>query len=269
MVLAARKRQVNLASAQLTRPAIFSDSHRMQKPTLSILLLTAFGIGFFCQLGFWQLRRATEKTAMFADFSASDGKAAMDFTQASAAMREKRYARTIVQGEFSADPVLLLDSQRADGQIGVGVFSVFFVHAPETPALLVARGFVPIKPDRSAFPQIETPSGVVSLQGILAPPPSSGIRLGKDQLIALDAARVLATRIEPEQIALRFNKPLLPYVLLLSPDAPHGFKRDWKPASFGPEKHHGYAITWFGLALTVLAVFLLLHWRRPASTSSL
>ena len=127
--------------------------------------------------------------------------------------------------------------------------------------MLVARGFMPIAPDRSAFPTPEIPLGDIYLTGMLAPPPSSGIRLSMDTLSALDSNRLLATRIETDALALKFALPLLPQVLQLDAKSPYGYLRNWKPATFGPEKHRGYALTWFGLALTVLIVFLLLH--RP------
>jgi surfeit locus 1 family protein len=52
-------------------------------------------------------------------------------------------------------------------------------------------------------------------------------------------------------------------IVLLDPAAPDGFERAWRPAMrFGPERHLGYAIQWFALALAVLVAFVALSLRR-------
>ena len=46
-------------------------------------------------------------------------------------------------------------------------------------------------------------------------------------------------------------------IILLDPGRPDGFERDWRPAlGFGPERHLGYAITWFALALVAVVIFV-------------
>ncbi|HRO26599.1 MAG TPA: SURF1 family cytochrome oxidase biogenesis protein, partial [Luteimonas sp.] len=58
---------------------------------------------------------------------------------------------------------------------------------------------------------------------------------------------------------------LPPRVLKLDPDLPLGFDRDLDvlPNTLSPEKHLGYAVQWFGLALAVLVTALVLTFRRP------
>jgi surfeit locus 1 family protein len=51
--------------------------------------------------------------------------------------------------------------------------------------------------------------------------------------------------------------------VLLDPAAPNGYERVWRPAmQFGPERHLGYAIQWFALALVALIIFIALSLRR-------
>jgi surfeit locus 1 family protein len=43
--------------------------------------------------------------------------------------------------------------------------------------------------------------------------------------------------------------------------------RAWQPSTFPPERHLGYAITWFALAATVAVLFVALNLRRaPLAT---
>ena len=60
--------------------------------------------------------------------------------------------------------------------------------------------------------------------------------------------------------------PLAPRVLRLDPGVPFGYARDLALLSntLPPEKHRGYAVQWFALALTVLAIALILTFRRKS-----
>jgi surfeit locus 1 family protein len=52
-------------------------------------------------------------------------------------------------------------------------------------------------------------------------------------------------------------------ILLLDPGRPDGFEREWRPSlGFGPERHLGYAIQWFALALTLVVIFIALSLKR-------
>jgi cytochrome oxidase assembly protein ShyY1 len=54
-------------------------------------------------------------------------------------------------------------------------------------------------------------------------------------------------------------------VLKLDPALPLGYARDLDilPNTMPPERHLGYAVQWFGLALTVLITALVLTFRKP------
>ena len=57
-----------------------------------------------------------------------------------------------------------------------------------------------------------------------------------------------------------FGATLLPRIVLLDESEPDGFRRDWSAhysvTEFGPEKHIGYAVQWFGLALALIAIYI-------------
>ena len=55
-------------------------------------------------------------------------------------------------------------------------------------------------------------------------------------------------------------------ILLLAPEKGSGFVREWRPDVFPPERHRGYAFTWFTLAAVVVIVFVGMHWRKDPST---
>jgi cytochrome oxidase assembly protein ShyY1 len=57
------------------------------------------------------------------------------------------------------------------------------------------------------------------------------------------------------------------YQLLLDPQDPDGYARDWRPGGMTPERHFGYAVQWFGLALTVIVVYVVLLVRNRKKSS--
>ena len=45
-------------------------------------------------------------------------------------------------------------------------------------------------------------------------------------------------------------------LVLLDPAEPDGYVRSWAPPGFPPMRHIGYAVQWFALALTLLAIYV-------------
>jgi len=62
-----------------------------------------------------------------------------------------------------------------------------------------------------------------------------------------------------------------PRIVLLDADLADGYEREWRPAiGFGPERHFGYALQWFALAVTAAVAFVAMNLRRsvpPAAES--
>jgi surfeit locus 1 family protein len=55
-------------------------------------------------------------------------------------------------------------------------------------------------------------------------------------------------------------------LLQLSGDGDARFVREWKPEVFPPERHYGYAFTWYTFAAVVAATFMILHRRKREET---
>ena len=238
------------------------------RPHFASVCLLAFGLTFFISLGNWQLGRARVKEALYASFVQSNNTSGVSLTAALAKWPEQSYVRTEISGRFIPGKTVLLDSQTANGRIGVQVFQAF--QSDEGMAVLVALGFMPIPPDRSSFPSPNTPSGHKILKGLLSAPPASGIKLAEIGT-APSTASWLVTRVEAQTFSAYFGVPLPKPVLLLDASTVPGnttavdvlkLPRVWRPNTFPPERHRGYAATWFGFALTSVIIFLILHRNR-------
>ena len=226
-------------------------------------LLAVVAIASFTSLGFWQSRRAIEKQAML-DAAAQVLAARKPVPLAAAADRARRhdYDWSSGEGAFDARGPLWLDNQQRDGRAGVRAYRLF---VPDRGApLLVDLGWLPLPGDR-ALPAIERPPGRVVVRGLLAPPPSTGLALGSG--LARQGDGWLLTRVDTAAIApaLGLSVPVAPRVLRLDPALPLGHDRDLQllANTLPPEKHRGYALQWFALALAVLATASILTFRRP------
>lgn len=223
----------------------------------ALLLATAFAA-----LGHWQYGRAAQKETLLADADAVlASRDPIPLAAASDPARAGQLDWAAGNGRFADTAAFLLDNQRHAGRVGVRAYRVFL--PDDGLPLLVDLGWLPIG-DGRAMPQVPTPAGEGAVRGLLAPPPSPGLRMGEGMARAGDDW--LLTRVEPDAItrAAGFDVPLAPRVLRLDPALPFGHARDLEVLSntVPPERHLGYAVQWFGLAATVLIVALVLTLRR-------
>jgi cytochrome oxidase assembly protein ShyY1 len=217
-------------------------------------------IALFCGLGQWQLGRAKQKEAMLsASEKVLSERRPMPLSSASDAARALEYDWAAGDGRFLPGPAILLDNQIRDGRVGVRAYRAFQPAAGMP--LLVELGWLPMPSDRR-LPDVALPGGTHALRGLLAPPPSAGI----SRAIAVRQASgdLLATGLNLESLAAALTLPsVAPRVLKLDPQLPLGYVRDLDilPNTLPPERHLGYAVQWFGLALAVLATALVLTLR--------
>jgi surfeit locus 1 family protein len=226
--------------------------------------MALLGIALFTRLGFWQLARMHEKQALL------DGAHAVLVTRdarplaiAADPRRARAYDWTSADGYFVAAPAVLLDNQQRQGRAGVRAYRVFQSTDAMAAPLLVELGWLPVPGDRR-LPSIPRPGGIVRIAGLLAPPPSAG--LAHAIAVPQRDGALLTITLEVPMLRRALRLPTLaPRVLKLDPLVPIGYPRDLDilPNTLPPERHLGYAVQWFGLALTVLATALLLTFRKP------
>jgi cytochrome oxidase assembly protein ShyY1 len=226
-------------------------------------MLALLAIALFTWLGFWQLDRMHEKRAMLGAAGAVvQQRHALPLSAAADARRSSDYDWSAGSGRFAALPPVLLDNQSRDDRAGVRAYRVFV--PADAPPLLVELGWLPVPGDRR-MPPVPRPDGEMRIAGLLAPPPSAGI-----------ATTIVQPQADGTLLTIALDLPLLrrslalpvlaPRVLKLDPAIPLGYARDLDvlPNTLPPERHLGYAVQWFGLALAVLVTALVLTFRKPS-----
>jgi cytochrome oxidase assembly protein ShyY1 len=217
--------------------------------TIELLLL---------RLGFWQLTRADEKQQYLVQLQESvTSKKAINLSQVNATSQKLEWASGRIY--FLDKPIILLDNQRKDQQVGVTVYQLARNETQQE--FLVDLGWLLVSGTR-VFPKPDALLGEYNVSGLLLPAPAAGFELG-EAVSSLDDNRLLVTRIDIEALSKQFDKPLVSRVLRIDPSIAIGYERSLTVSSntLPPEKHRGYAFQWFGLALAFLCLSLYV-WKR-------
>jgi surfeit locus 1 family protein len=254
----------------------------MRSQRLLWLIPTLLLAALFAGLGQWQLERAQLKARMLVDFEAAVADAPQPIERfieqatlplrAELAMQTNSHAaaydgpmlpaRVSARGRFDAEAVVILDNQVLEGRPGAHTLVAFRTQSAARP-VLVNLGWQPL-PDRSRVERPPLPQGEVVVRGLLVPPPAVGLRLGNAAWKRGAAPPVLAY-LDIAALREQMGVDLFEGQLLLDDDIGFGLLRHWQalPNTLPPERHRGYAVQWFALALAVLAIYVVLSRRGP------
>jgi surfeit locus 1 family protein len=198
------------------------------------------------RLGFWQLARGDEKErALQAVQTVLTEKRALAFESALTAQAGYTWVSGALR--FGIEPLALLDNQRRGTQVGVRVFQLAQSRTGEV--LWVELGWLPVNGQRQ-LPKPAALRGEIQVSGLLMPAPSSGFAIGRALVTQADGT-LLLTRFDVSALAAAIKRPVSARILRLDPALAIGFTRDLnvQANTLPPEKHRGYALQWFGLAL--------------------
>ena len=222
---------------------------RLLIPALSTLVMLVVLVG----LGTWQVQRLLWKRAILAAVDAAESAPATPLGPTPAP-----FAKVVATGTFDRAATALYGSEIRTGAgatIG-GARALAVLRRDGAAPILVDRGWVPA--GTGAPPPPGPPSGPVAIQGELRPPVPPGWFTPAPDLAA---RRFYA--LDPASIGPAIGEPALaPYTLVaIGPPTPGPpTPGQPEPASALPRpanNHLSYAITWYGLALSLLVVFAL------------
>jgi surfeit locus 1 family protein len=217
-------------------------------------------------LGHWQWNRATEKQALL-DRWASQAllapvalpKAPIAATGANSSVNthaSTQFLRVFANGAYLPGNQVLLDNQTHGGKAGYRVLTPLLL--ADGSALMVDRGWVPLPGNaRDRLPNVAVSGISRQVQGRLDHFRQAALReaTGPISPVPDNQPRVMNY---PDAVAVSaaIGRPVYPFVLLLDGTEPNGFVREDAPTlSFGPERHLGYAIQWWALAVTLVLLW--------------
>lgn len=233
-----------------------------------ITLAALIGVAVTLSLGRWQLQRAAYKQQLFDAVQRQQGLPPWGNGDVAAAQPEAAavaeaapwlHRPVQLQGHWIQGQTLYLDNRQMQGQPGFFVLTPLRLAPPHGDVLIaVQRGWVPRNfMDRTALPAVQTPEGLVTVQGRLAAAPSRLYEFGRQAGADPDGQTSrIRQNVDMAEWAAASGLPLRGWSLLQTGEASEGLRRDWPVATAGVEKHHGYAFQWFGLAALITLLYV-------------
>ncbi|RUR17025.1 SURF1 family protein [Legionella septentrionalis] len=215
-----------------------------------IVALAISAVALCSRLGFWQLKRAHEKTALINQekkFSASVPRSWHPAQELPLA-----YEPVNVVGKY-LPAVLLLDNQHHQHRFGYHVLSPFVLNNKHI--VLIDRGWVAGDLTRKNLPEVVTPKEEIKLSGQVYYPSAKKIVLG-ELIEKKQEGLAIIEAIDAQAISQFLQKSVYPFIIRLDKHAAHGYVREWIVVSMPPERHYAYAVQWFGLALALFFLFV-------------
>ncbi|OQW77949.1 MAG: hypothetical protein BVN35_04185 [Proteobacteria bacterium ST_bin11] len=219
-------------------------------------------VGLLCSLGFWQLNRGEQKTVLLAQQQAASSADALNLNRHPDIDQDLlRYRPVLVSGNYDADHQIFIDNHMLNGKVGYLVLTPFLPDGGQ-PGILVNRGWVALGASRDVLPDIDIHEVAQQVRGRINHFPTPGLKL-KGAEVPGETWPVRVQVIDSKLLADKLGYALADYQIELDPAQPDGYERQWKIAvAIPPEKHRAYAVQWFGLALTLTALFVWISSRK-------
>jgi len=170
--------------------------------------------------------------------------------------------KILLLGEYLPDRTTLLDNRYYRGRAGFNVISLFKLTGADE-LVVVNRGWVPLGRYRYPLPQVVTPEGVVELEGEVRSVPTDTIVLKKENF---EQWPPLIQSVDLQQLSKLSGTPLPDVWVLSSADWDSSLKQEWPVTIVGPQRHLGYAVQWFGLAIALVGVMVMAGLKQTGST---
>ena len=209
-------------------------------------------LALLLSLGFWQVERARQKETLLSLASSKDKEPQL-IQQAPPDWNTLNYQSVRLQGQWLPEQSFLLDNRVYEHQVGYELLTPLRLR--DGSLVMVNRGWLPREGASAALARpSELATGVLYL-------PSRGFSIG-DAITAGSEWPVVSLYLDLDAFSVRLQHALQPVVLVLDKADGNALIPIWKPVTFGPERHWGYAAQWFGLAL-VLMIFGVI-WARKS-----
>jgi surfeit locus 1 family protein len=222
------------------------------------LVTTAAAAGFIALtlwLGNWQVSRAQEKRERQALFEARMNDTPVRITGTVPDAAALLYRRVRAAGKWLPDRQFFIDNRIRDGRAGFHVITPMQV-AQGPAVLLVNRGWIARDGGYPRPPKIAAPAGVAAVAGMATRPPARFLELSP-QAVAGDVWQNLSI----ERYGAHTGLQVLP-VLVLADVPGEGLAVVSETPDAGIAKHVEYAFTWFALASTAFALWVVLNVKR-------
>ena len=226
-------------------------------PSVPAMLATigvVAAISVLLGLGFWQLDRAEQKQARIEQITTRQSTSEYSLQDILALSGDIDDYPVYLDGQFDQQKYFLWDNRVLDGKVGYEVLAPLFTDAG---TVVVNLGWIPLRDSRDYLPDIQLPKQISGWQGVVLTPSENPLIR---QVTGFESWPYRIQQPDMPLMAEILEQELLPFLIYLR--EPDVFADNWKPVVMPPQKHLGYAVQWFGLAIACTLVFSLVVIRQ-------
>ena len=209
-------------------------------------------------LGTWQVRRLAWKTALIETIVTRTAGPVVSVEQALADPVASDFRHVSASGRYRHDLAFAMGTAAEHGEVGARLVTPLVL--ADGRMVLVERGWLPERLLPPQTPDALAPPGEVALDGVA-------------RWHGADAAGPFTPENRPAQrrwywydlpgLGAVLGQEVAPLVLVLGrPDGTAGLPSPLPVRADLPNNHLGYAITWYGLAMALLAVYVAFGFKR-------
>lgn len=233
--------------------------NRFFRPLLWPTVLTLVSLGILIALGSWQIERLNWKLDLIAMIEHRMAEPAADVPAESGwpelDLKALEYHHLRLAGSFINDKELYYFTQNDKGEAGYDIVTP--LQLENGSVVLVDRGFVPLEMKDPATRVAGQINGPTTLTGVARAPQARGMFSAVDDV----ANNIWFTR-DPKAMAaaLKLDRVAPFYVDADATPNAGGFPIGGRTQVTIRNEHLQYALTWFGLAAVLFAIYLSYHW---------
>lgn len=213
-----------------------------------LTLFSVFFFLFFLALSFWQVERGSDKVKLLA---AAAAVADLPGAKLTAGLEVENGDPVRLTGKFVPNRILLLDNKVLDGRVGYEVIQVF--EDESGISVLINRGFLAGGRIRTELPKV--PPANSANQPLRGHAYLTSLSLPEEN-ISGDSSPWVVQVVRPSELENQAGQKLFDHTIRLEESHPDALPRYWPVTTMQPERHYGYAVTWFLMALAVLGIFI-------------
>jgi surfeit locus 1 family protein len=241
------------------------------QPKLWMVIVTVLVMGLCVKAGLWQYNKAETKKALQAQLSKRLSEPAITLTDKLGGLNKDnldswRFKRVKFSGVYNTRYQVLLDNQVENTVAGYHILTPMQLDGSKE-YVLVNRGWVAGTPDRKV-PVVDTPTGSQIIEGDIILPSTRFFTLETPALKSEASQPIwpggVWQNLDMQLYAKSVPFSVQPFVVRLGSKSKTGggFKRNWPMPAERISMHLGYAYQWFGFALTLLVIFIVLNVKK-------
>jgi surfeit locus 1 family protein len=235
---------------------------RRFRPGVAATLFTLAAVVIMLGLGTWQVERLAWKNALIERIESGLRAAPAPLPAEIENPADWDFRRVSATGRFLHDHELDLAARSMNGQIGYQIVTP--LKRGDGSLVLVNRGWVPLDKRAPESRPEGLPDGTVTVEGVARVPAERGWMQPDNDPAAnmwfwYDVPRMAA---QVGQAGAGAGEPLP--VIIEAGDAPNpgGFPVGGRTNVNIANNHLQYAFTWYSLAVTLIVIYFVFHWRR-------